>query len=87
MSATEVEKIKNNFDKRIHALDTYKTILSKIAGLDYRFPGKIKNPDGSINYKEANSFDEEASTKSGGARSRAISEEDQNDSKKFLESK
>ena len=30
MSATESEKIKNDYDKRIHALDTYKTILSKI---------------------------------------------------------
>lgn len=83
ISATESEKIKNDFDKRIHALDTYKSILSKIQGLDYRFPGKIKNPDGSINYSESSQFDEEASTK-GKGRSSTISEE--NDSKKFLES-
>lgn len=63
MSAIESEKIKNNFDKRIQALDTYKTILSKIEGLDYRFPGKIRNPDGTISYSEANSFDEEAASK------------------------
>lgn len=73
MSAQESEKIKNDFDKRIHALDTYKNILSKIAGLDYRFPGKIKNEDGTINYSEANNFDEEAASKN--TRNSTISDE------------
>ena len=57
-----------------------------MAGLDYRFPGKIKNPDGSISYRDANNFDEEASAKDGSTRSCTISEEAQNDTKKFLES-
>ena len=49
-SAIEAEKIRCDFDKRIHALDAYKSILSKISGLDYRYPGRVKNPDGSISY-------------------------------------
>jgi hypothetical protein len=58
MSATESEKIKNNYDRRIAGLDSYKTILSKIEGLDYRFPSKVKSPE--------DSFDEEAAEKNNG---------------------
>ena len=78
ISPTETEKIKNDFDKRIHALDTYKTILSKIFGMDYRFPSKIVNPDGTINYNNSNKFDEEASQKGNNStRSSNVSDESQ----------
>ena len=38
MEKSESEVIKNKFDRRVYLLDTYKTILEKIRGYDYRFP-------------------------------------------------
>lgn len=59
-SSIEAEKIRCEFDKRIHSLDSSKSILSKISGLDYRYPGRIKHTDGSITYGEGDNQDEEA---------------------------
>jgi len=76
MSAQESERIKTTFDQTIYALDTYKSILSKIGGLDYRYPGRVKNPDGTLNHAEANDFDEEHGDKAkSSSRSSGITEE------------
>ena len=41
MEKADSEKIKNKFDKRVYLLDTYKTILQKISGFDYRYPNNF----------------------------------------------
>ena len=35
-----MEQLKSLYDKRIYELDTYKSILTKIIGIDYRYPNR-----------------------------------------------
>ena len=59
MDKSDSEKIKNKFDKRVYLLDTYKTILSKISGFDYRYPNNSEKNDqeGSISTEADTSSD------------------------------
>ena len=45
MEKADSEKIKNKFDRRVYLLDTYKTILQKISGFDYRYPNNSEKTD------------------------------------------
>ena len=45
MEKADSEKIKNKFDRRVFLLDTYKTILQKIQGYDYRYPNNAEKND------------------------------------------
>jgi hypothetical protein len=58
MEKGESEVIKNKFDRRVYLLDTYKTILQKIKGFDYRYPKSSDN----IDTEDTNDLDTSADT-------------------------
>ena len=37
----DCDTLKKLYDKRIYELDTYKSILSKVGGFDYRYPQSV----------------------------------------------
>ena len=73
MEKADSEKIKNKFDKRVYLLDTYKTILSKIYGYDFRYPNNTDRND------QEGSLSTEADTSSESAQGDKILESEVND--------